>query len=75
MQNKIALAISCKKEFKTRAIARSWALEEKKKKAQAMKETLYTKRVRAMQATFNQLSEYEVNALNADRKAFLKASK
>lgn len=75
MQNKITLAIKCKDEFDSRASARSWALEEKNKKAKAMTNTLYTKRVRAMAPTFNQLTDAEVNALVQDRKALLKASK
>ena len=75
VQNKITLAIECFNTHKDIEAVKYHVLAEKKAKATAIKETRYTQRVRDMQKKFNGLSDYEVNALLQDRKAFLKASK
>jgi len=75
IQNKITLALECFATHKDIEAVKYWVLAEKQAKAKAVKETRYTKRVRDMQDSFNGLSDYEVNALLQDRKAFLKASK
>jgi hypothetical protein len=75
IQNKIGEALKAYKGYANAKAFASWTLDEKKKKAVKAKARRSSKATKAIQSTFVQLTDAEVNDLIARRDAFKKASK